>query len=197
MSNACEREIIQMAVAEIKKFSKKWAKSPYRWESEADIHAELYMRIKLRINKKFPPSKHACFWEENGKIKTVKEVFDWVYCKPKTYIKGDKNNCYYPDIAIYKENTGNCLVKERKNVPMLWLCEIKYITEWSSLLSKENVENDIKKLTQLLNQKKDGTDRACYLIFQRNISGKNIYKILKRRDKRVKLLYYPKVKDEK
>ena len=196
MANLCERKIIKIAEAEIEKFAKEWAKTPYAWESEADIHAELYMRIKSHVNKKYPPAEHKSCWKENGKIELFKEVFDWVYCKPKTYIKA-MNNCCYPDLAIYKEKTSGHPIKERENEPMLWVCEIKYITDWSSLLSIESIENDIKKLTQLLNQKKDGTEYACYLIFRRNITfNKNIEKIFKVMDKKIKFRHY-EVGDEK
>jgi len=183
-----EKRIVKIAEDEVKKFAKEWKKNPYLWESEADIHAELYNRIKNCIDK---PSEYKYDdMEKAGK-------FNWIYCKPKTYLKG-KRNCYYPDIVIYKKGSKIRKVSERQNEPMLWVCEIKYITNWSSLLSKESVENDIRKLTCLLNQKRDGAERSYYLIFHRKVPlAKNIKKILKNMDERIKPFIYPEDVDEK
>ena len=158
MNKASENEIVNIAEGEIKKFVKKWIKTPYVWESETDVHAELYMRIKLSLHKKgLKPSK--CRY---GSMVDA-EYFDGVYCKPKTYIK--KAN--YPDIVIYKGTGKKYELGDRENEPMLWVCEIKYFTDWSSGLSKEGVENDIRKLKRLLGLKEKGADYAAYLILQR------------------------------
>lgn len=181
MDRVLENEMVKIAEREIEKFAKEWMVTPYAWESETDVHAEIYMRIKLSLRKKFPLGKY--------KYKGMRreEFFDWVYCKPKTYIKGAN----YPDLVIYKDTGMRRNVGDRENDPMLWVCEIKYITEWSSLLSKESVENDIKKLKYLLGRKEGGTDYACYMILRRHIPlSESIDKILQRIYKKIHLYHY-------
>ena len=93
MNKKNEKQIVDIAEKEIQKFVKKWIKTPYAWESETDVHAELYMNIKQALHKKgFKPIK--CKYESIVNA----EYFDGVYCKPTTYFK--KAN--YPDIVIYK-----------------------------------------------------------------------------------------------
>ncbi|MBU4304370.1 MAG: hypothetical protein KJ893_01895 [Candidatus Omnitrophica bacterium] len=158
-----EKQIVEIAEGEINKFIKKWIKTPYAWESETDVHAELYMNIKRSLHKKgFKPIK--C------KYKNIvdAECFDGIYCKPTTYFK--KAN--YPDIVIYKGTDKKYKLGDRENEEMLWVCEIKYFTDWSSSLYKESVENDIRKLKHLLSLKEKGTDYATYLILQRTKNNK-------------------------
>ena len=153
-----EKQIVEIAEGEISKFVKKWIKTPYAWESETDVHAELYMNIKRSLHKKgFEPSK--CKYKNMIDL----EVFDGVYCKPTTYFK--KAN--YPDIVIYKGTDTKYKLGDRENEGMLWVCEIKYFTDWSSALYKEGVENDIRKLKRLLSIRKQGAKYAAYLILQR------------------------------
>ena len=167
--------MINIAKREIEIFSKRWNNDPYLWESETDIHAELYWKIKSSINKEFKCKKDKCCWEENGKIKTIptEAYFDWVYCKPATHIKIEgKKKWYYPDIVIYKNTRGKHVTKEGENTPMLWACEIKYATEWSSDISDSDssIKKDGDKLMELLKQKNNetkGTDSACLLVFSR------------------------------
>lgn len=163
MNKKNEKQIVGIAKKEIEKFTKEWKRNPYVWESEADVHAELYNKIKLKL----------CSVEYRYRKEMVqKETFSQVYCKPKIYIRGEKY-CYYPDIVIYKNVREIRNVGERENDPMLWVCEIKYITEWSSMLAIDNVKSDINKLECLLKQKRGGADYACYLILQRRARGKS------------------------
>lgn len=168
-----EKRMINIAKREIEIFSEKWKKDPYLWESEADIHAELYWKIKSSIHKEFKCKKFRCSWKENGEIKKMltEEYFDWVYCEPKTYIRGE-SNCYYPDIVIYKDTGEKRFTKERENGPMLWACEIKYATEWSSDISDSIIKKAGHNLMKFLKQKGDGTgtDHACLLVFFRWIN---------------------------
>lgn len=158
MTKTSEKEIVKIAEGEIKKFVKKWIKTPYAWESETDVHAELYMRIKSSLYRKG-------FKLNKCKYKNIvdAEYFDGVYCKPTTYFKKAK----YPDIVIYKGVDKKYELGDRENEAMLWVCEIKYFTDWSSALYKEGVENDIRKLKRLLSLKEKGADYAAYLILQR------------------------------
>lgn len=181
MTKASEKEMVKIAKIEVEKFAKEWIATPYVWESETDVHSDLYIRIKSSLRKKFPLVKY------KYKGMAEEEYFDWVYCNPKTYTKGAKK----PDLVIYKDSGKKRSVGGRENYPMLWVCEIKYITNWSSLLSKESVENDIKKLKYLLEREEGGTDYACYIIFRRHIPlSKNIEKILQRIDKKIHLFEY-------
>ncbi|MFA6217790.1 MAG: hypothetical protein WDL87_09105 [Candidatus Omnitrophota bacterium] len=155
-----EGKIIRIVEGEIENFVKEWAKFPYAWESEADVHAELYFRIKSLLRKnKFRLQKYNAYRDLIDE-----EYVDWIYCKPKTYIK---KKPYYPDILIYRNMGVKFSIKEPDNDPILWACEIKYITDWSSQLSKEGVRNDIRKLKCLLKPKNGGASRSCYLILQR------------------------------
>lgn len=177
-----EKKIVDIAEGEIKKFVKAWEKNPYLWESEADVHAELYMNIKSSLRrKKFCPVEtlYKNYMEDY-------EYFNWVYCKPKTYIKREKY-AYYPDIVIYKQKNKKEIrnVKEKENDPMLWVCEIKYMTDWSGLITEKNIKKDINKLKKLLKQEKGGTDYACCLILRgggRCKGKKNHKKNLKREE---------------
>lgn len=145
MNKKDEKEIVKIAECEVSKFVKEWEKDPYLWDSEADVHGELYVRIKEAI-------KDRGFCSVTGRYKTYmskKSRFDRVYCKPLTYIEGGER--YYPDIVIYETVTFNDDNKE-KNEPMLWVCEIKYKTQWGGDQSEENREYDEEKLKQLLRQ---------------------------------------------
>ena len=55
---------------------------------------------------------------------------------------------------------------------MLWVCEIKYKTQWGGDQSEDNRKYDKQKLKKLLKQQKDpkirGTKRACSLVFIRS-----------------------------
>lgn len=163
-------EIVWHAEKVIKKFIAEWKKDPYLWESEADIHAELYARIKNTLHdNRFRPKPIRYMWEENGKKKEMAkaERFNWIYCEPKTYI-GKKHK--RTDIVIFKKLGKTYRIKEKENIPMLWACEIKYATEWSSLFPKENIKKDIGKLNCLLTQRNNkikGADYVCYLVLYR------------------------------
>lgn len=169
-----EKRMVNIAERAIRGFVEEWKKNPYLWESETDVHAERYSKIKSSLNKPIE-CKYEGYMEDD-------EKFSWIYCKPKIYIKG-KTNYYYPDIVIYKKGLRARKVGKRENEPMLWVCEIKYVTEWSSMLSRANVKNDIFKLKCLLKQKDDrikGTDYACCLILKRCKQEKGRYRKIKK-----------------
>jgi hypothetical protein len=100
---------------------------------------------------------------ENNRLQNLN--FDYIYCKPKTdiFIRRKKKT-RYPDIVIYKGE-----FKNKGNDPMLWVCEIKYRSDWSSGISEGSVRKDIENLEGLLKQRRSGTgiDHAYYLILQR------------------------------
>lgn len=164
MTKKDEKRMVSIAEGEIKKFVKEWKENPYLWDSEADVHGELYVRIKNAI-------KDGGFRSVNGRYKTYmskKAQFDWVYCKPLTYVEGGER--YYPDIVIYEKVTFNDDNKE-KNEPMLWVCEIKYKTQWGGDQSEENRKYDEEKLKQLLKQRTNpkiqGTKYAYFMHLKR------------------------------
>jgi len=163
MNKKDEEKIVGIAESEVRKFVKEWKKNPYLWDSEADVHGELYVRIKQAIKK-------AGFRSVNWQYKTYmcrKERFDWVYCKPLTYIQGGGR--YYPDIVIY---AGLKRDEDKKiNDPMLWVCEIKYKTQWGGDQNEKNWKYDKEKLIQLLQQSQssriNGTKYAYEIKLQR------------------------------
>lgn len=163
-----EKEIIKIAEGEIKKFIKQWKKFPYKWETETDVHAELYGRIKSALRSYKPYLAKYDKWKKP-------EYFNWIYCAPLTYYESNDNKYrMQPDIVIYKRNKG--VVKGRINEPMLWVCEIKYKTEWSGDFHMGHRVADIKKLKTLLRQKNrsiKGTDYACCLFLTRKKKPKN------------------------
>lgn len=178
MTKTAEMKMVSIAQKSIKEFIKQWEENPYLWETEADIHSELYNKIKSALHNKGikPKSIKGYWWWEDGERKELptRERFDWVYCKPKTNVKG-KNEYYYPDIVIYKDRENVRPNKKIENDPILWACEIKYATEWSSDITDKSIEKDGNKLMKLLRQKSDsgGTDYACLLVFFR---WKKLYK---------------------
>lgn len=160
MNKKNEKKIVKIAEKEVYEFVKEWKENPYLWDSEADVHGELYVRIKKAIKDGGFPS---VIWRYK-KYMSKKAQFDLVYCKPLTYVEGEGR--YYPDIVIYERSTFSDDDKER-NEPMLWVCEIKYQTQWGGDQSEENRKYDEKKLRQLLLQSKNpkicGTEYA-YLV---------------------------------
>jgi len=198
MTKEEEKEIVEIAEGEIEKFVEEWKRDPYLWDTETDVHGELYIRIKSSLHRKFHPK------EGRYEDMAEKELFDCIYCKPKTdiVIRGT-NETRYPDIVIYKGE-----LKNKGNEPMLWACEIKYRTKWSGTFPEGSVKKDIETLEGLLEQRSSGTgtDYACYLILQRMKKNKNkrshirvlkkpqfvkgIEKILKNRDMKIKLYSY-------
>lgn len=157
-----DEKIINIAEGEIKKFVKEWKENSYLWDSEADVHGELYVRIKNAI-------KDGGFRNVNGQYKeymSKKAQFDRVYCKPFTYIEGEER-CH-PDIVIYEKFTFD---NKEKNEPMLWVCEIKYKTQWGGDQHEKNRKDDKEKLKQLLKQRTNpkihGTKYAYFVYLER------------------------------
>src|SRR3989338_6300423 len=99
-----KKEIVKkIAEKEIEGFIKEWIKYPYAWESETDINAELYIRIKSALRRKIPLTK--CKYYEM----VSEEYFDSIYCKPRIIFK----RANFPDIVIFGEL--NPKVKDREN----------------------------------------------------------------------------------
>ena len=150
--------IVSIAEKTVKKLAKEWKKNPYLWDSEADIHGELYVRIKKALEK-FETVK-GCY----KRYMNHDACFNRIYCKPLTYIEDGER--YYPDIVIYEDATFDNN-NEEKNEPMLWVCEIKYKTQWGGDQNEENRTYDKEKLQRLLRQRTNtkiyGTKYAYFL----------------------------------
>lgn len=173
MNKEKEKKIVKIAEREVKKFVKEWKKNPYLWDTEADIHGELYVRIKKSF-KGIDKKKIKWIY---GKYMCNEARFDRVYCEPLTYVRGGGN--YYPDIVIYEDYASDNDDK-RINEPMLWVCEIKYKTQWGGDQNEEDWEYDKEKLKRLLEQQKDsrirGTKYACCLRFARYKQKNPVFK---------------------
>ena len=164
MTKKKEKEIVALAEKTVNKFVEEWERDPYLWDTEADIHGELYMRIKKAlkgIDKKKIKGRYKEYMSK-------KERFNRVYCNPLTYVRGRRN--YHPDIVIYEDYKFDNDDK-RINEPMLWVCEIKYKTNWGCDQHEENRKHDKKKLRQLLKQntkpQKRGTKYAYFVNLER------------------------------
>jgi len=181
MNKKDESIMTDIATRELKDFVKKWKKNPYLWESETDVHAELYLKIKEAIRHKFPNLPRYKY-----EIKDKKQYFDRVYCKPPiARLNNRKRILRYPDIVVFiaeeDPKKKDCI----KDKPV-WACEIKYETEWSGLLSLEGVKKDIDTLKYLYAER---NVKTCYLILRRHGSfGKSIKNLLKKVDRKQILL---------
>ncbi len=167
------KKTVKIAESVVKKFVQDWKKKPYFWSTEADVHAELYGRIKSALARwklSQTPTYYSSYMEK-GQC----EWFCRIYCKPLIYRKGGKY-CF-PDIVI-KKSEKICDVKEGHNEPMIWACEIKYANEWSSLINEHSLGEDRKKLEALLKMGKEGVDCVCHLTLQRLKKGSGQTKIL-------------------
>ena len=158
MTTKEESKIINIAEKQIRNFAKEWKKNPYLWDSEADVHGELYVRIKDAL-KRFGKTPH-----RYRKYMNKEARFERVYCNQLTYIK--KGERYHPDIVIY-EGFGFNDDDKKVNEPMLWVCEIKYKTQWGNDQSEINRKYDKRKLRTLLRQQTNtkirGTKCAYFL----------------------------------
>ena len=149
-----QEKIVRIAMAKLREFVKEWKANPYLWWSEADVQAELYIRIKTALKKEK-------FFSVKFKSKNMEHEnnFTRIYCTPPTYAGGEKY--FRPDIAIYKS-----LKSDEGNDPdMLWVCEIKYGNESRGYLDDEKLKSDHEKLKELFKKKK--ADYACCLILER------------------------------
>ena len=179
MTKKNEKKIVKIAENEIVKFIKEWKKNPYLWGSETDIHAEIYIRIKKSLHKEFPIEKY----QYRGMKK--EECLDWIYCKsPIGRVKKGKKICDYPDISIFtysKNKKGDC-AKDK----LIWICEIKYATDWAGTLIVEHVKSDIRKLKYFLKRENRGAYKACYLILRRYHSPSEFVKKILKNIKKLK-----------
>lgn len=171
-----QQKLIRVTKNIINNFVKEWRKSPYEWETEMDIHAEIYNRLVrefekqnwLKMRLKYDDVKDERF---TGRSQTYRRIG----CKPKTYFKyKGKRIIRYPDIVIYSDipDPDNPPDKTKDiNFPMFLTIEIKYQTEWSGDWNPYNKKVDVAKMKWLIKQANDktinGTRYAWCLNFYR------------------------------
>jgi hypothetical protein len=169
---AKQKKIISVAWKQVENFIKDWQRSPNEWYNERDIQVEIASRIR-RIYK-----SKKCGWDKIWARYTKKfygEKFlkkgitmNRVVCEPPSYhrYKRDQHEKYRPDIVVlddipHPEKPYEKHYSQKRNDPMLWVCEIKYRPPWRSARQGEN-KRDKEKLANLLRQS-DGTKYACLL----------------------------------
>lgn len=175
-----KNRIVQIIQAEIEKFIKDWQQSPYCWNTEVDIQAEIVHRLSNVFGTHKILEQKAFYKVMNGESKEW-VVYRRVSCEWPTYYYCSKKNKKVrrkPDIVVYddlKDPENPPSNKDGVNDPMFWVCEIKYKTDWGGDQHKSNREYDIKKLKGLLrqcgNSKIEGTKYACFLDFDRTRKG--------------------------
>lgn len=175
-----ENKLIGLAFKVIKSFIRDWQKSPYKWDKEIDIQVEIASRIKTCYQKLGKDEMNASY-KVNIKGFEREQVYSRVCCEPIVFYKYEDGIRYpcFPDIVIYQDienpKPPPDETEQKTNWPMLWICEIKYWTEWISTPKKDDW--DINKMKYLLKQK-DGTKSACWLTFyrerERDLSSKGI-----------------------
>ena len=155
----------------VRGFIRDWKKNPYLWNNEIDVQIEIACRIKKAL-------KHMGKERIEAKYKGYRtmEIFSRVCCEPPIYFKsqGKRKKCF-PDIVVFDDIPDPSKPPDepdkKRNWPMLWVCEIKYETEWGGDFQKCNREFDQTKLKALL-QQKDGTQYACILDLKRTQNTK-------------------------
>lgn len=154
----------------IGKFIDEWLISPYEWETERDIQVDIASRIKITLKEN---NLHLLKASYDGKT----QRYNRVSCEPRIYVKEESDERYScrPDIVVY-DDIENCDSSPDEvagnNWPMLWVCEIKYLTEWAGDFHSDNRQWDIDKACSLLRQT-DGTKYASCLNFYRNVNARN------------------------
>lgn len=181
LDNKQKTRLINIAWQQIEKFIKDWQKSPFEWNKERDIQVEITGRIKSAINR-----DECVYWANYKGPRKIKgfekgQLSGRICCEPLTYYRyrdGKKYICR-PDIVIFDSPKNPDLPEEvwknKKNEPMLWICEIKYRREWRADDSDRKGHWDLKKMKYLIKQK-DGPKCACWLhiYLKRATSGNGV-----------------------
>jgi len=149
-----------------------WQNSPYEWNTEIELQAEIYGRIVNMLRD---------FLIQKAKYKVKDERFldmqkyRRVSCEPATNYR-DKNGVLlygFPDIVVYDDfpnpESPPDFSSREKNWPMLWVCEIKYQNEFYGGCSTGQKKWDIEKMQYLMEYNEGKTRYACCLDFDRTI----------------------------
>jgi len=154
-----ENKIVSIISNVIEKFIRDWQESPFEYNTEIDIQAEIYSRIvkQLKLRKKLILELQYDYIKlqtYKGKMLSYRRAS----CEYPVYYKNKRKKRCYPDIIIYRDISNPPPdSKEGINCPMLLVCEIKYETESGGDFKIENRQADVKKLKYLLKQRKDKT----------------------------------------
>ncbi len=188
-----EEKIVSIVWDVIKRFIKNWQKSPYEWETEMDIQAEIYSRLARRFKLDKILKQKLKYDDVIKQFRNRPQTYRRVYCAPQTYYKtksGKIEKCK-PDIVIYRGDVDNPPPdnKKRINFPMLLVCELKYETDWSGDSLPENKRHDIYKMESLVKQRGNkiinGTEYACCLRFYRQKTESNHGESLKPKQEKI------------
>jgi len=169
-----QKRIVNVAWKQIEEFIKDWQGSPFEWNTERDIQAEVAARIKSALKNCDIHTYEADYTYKKPEGLEGRQPYNRVCCEPPLHI-GKKRNWCKPDIVIFDDLKNpdappDVNVKGGKptgrNCPVIWVCEIKYQPEWSSKDPDKKENRDWHKIRQLRKQK--DTQYACWL----NISRK-------------------------
>lgn len=178
--NNRERTVVEIADDQIKKFIRDWQKSPYEWNTEIDIQAEIYSRLVRQFklhNVLIGKIKYKVVLD---KFNNTLQSYRRVYCEPFVYYKKnkhDKKRSCYPDIVIYRDlanpkHPPDSNSNKKINFPILIAIEIKYENEWSGDFQPSHKKSDIAKMRYLIKQRQDkrilGAEYAWCLNFNRS-----------------------------
>jgi hypothetical protein len=134
MLTAKQRKIVNIAWEQVEKFIKDWQRSPNEWYGERDIQIEIASRLKMayrrrRLYKLWAKYKKPYYGEKFLKQGITMSRVD---CEPPIYRRYSKTKYekYRPDIIVWDdikhpENPCEFQYADRRNDPMLWVCEIK------------------------------------------------------------------------
>ena len=169
-----KKELVNIACEQLEQFIKEWQVFPFVWNKERDVQVELASRIKSAFRE-----HRNRYWANYKCIRNKVDGFEHgqkfarVCCEPLIYYKNKegRRKCCFPDIVICGApgNPKNPAEpwKNKRNEPIIWVCEIKYQREWRKpYSSEEEAVRDLEKIKSLLKQE-DGTKYACLLIFSR------------------------------
>jgi len=149
-------DIVEKAETIIEQFLIEWQKRPRFWYTEADVQAELFIRLRNFFGLQGMNSVFAEYPEETKGLTGLQE---WarVTCEPTLYYTfEDEENCECrPDLVIWEDADSDSPPDAVEgNWPILWACEIKYrdynLGSW-----------DQDKLRHLINQKI--VNHGCWL----------------------------------
>lgn len=183
-----EQKVLRIAVKAIESFVRDWQRSPFEYNTEIDIQAEIYSRLVKKLQLRKALIKKIKYNVGLIGYKSSTQKYRKICCEYPTYYyrKGRKRYCY-PDIILYRGDIKDAVDKKiGVNYPMLLACEIKYETESGCGSGKEYRQMDINKLNRLLkqrnNKKINGTEYALFLNFKRraDITSKKATIIAKR-----------------
>jgi len=178
-----KKKLVNIAWKEIEMFIKDWQRSPFKWNSERDIQAEIANRLKAAIGlSKNTFQANYGFFRRKG-FSPKEQHFSRVSCEPAVYYTdaNGKKQCCRPDILIWGDmqdpNSPQEPFYTKKNDPILWLCEIKFYPGWGRQTNKKS-NWDFDKMRSLLWQ--ESGMNACWIYFcrEKENSGNGIKKRL-------------------